>query len=155
MSMDEEARAEKIENIRTVVLERVRSRLLTCLAGALVESCTVDQIATIMETDFTTMAIGMNIPGKVKEEGEFEYPATWWDAFKQRWFPWAKINLEQRVCRTYYICPHIPYAHHDRKAHVEWLHYAGEEALLAHDLISQATKPEVEKTRKESDDVES
>ncbi len=151
MSMDEKVRAEKIEGVRTLVLERVRSRLTTYLAGAVVESCTVDQIGTLFEMDFTTVAINMNIPGKVKEEGEFEYPATWWDAFKQRWFPWAKVNMERRVCRTYYICPHIPYPCHDREPHIEWLHYAGEEERLAHDLISRATE---EKTRKENDDVE-
>ena len=54
-----------------------------------------------------------------------KYPATWWDAFKNRWYPkflknrfpvnWAHFNL-------YNICPHI---NHDfqinQSIHFDWL----------------------------------
>lgn len=59
-----------------------------------------------------------------------EYPATWWDAFKDRWFPlWLKLRFPPRYKRIFVketiykaVCPHL----HVRGAndHVEFLYSA-------------------------------
>lgn len=65
------------------------------------------------------------------------YPETWWDAFKERWYPnWAKRRWPvkmKRICvdKVQYlaVCPHIDDA--DKNPHLVWLAQKHDEAYRA------------------------
>lgn len=56
-----------------------------------------------------------------------KWPKTWWDAFKERWFPgWAKsrwpveyerIDVDERLYAA--VCPHLQ--DDPQKVHLEWM----------------------------------
>lgn len=60
-----------------------------------------------------------------KKIEERKYPSTWWDAFKDRWFPkfmrdWFPVNFDH--FQLYNICPHLAFAWKDQSdLHLTWI----------------------------------
>ena len=53
---------------------------------------------------------------------DIEYPADWYQAFKQRWFPrWALKRTPVRMTKVHLarFCPHV--AVPDNRTHTDWL----------------------------------
>jgi len=56
--------------------------------------------------------IDLLLPGEVLADQSFEWPATWWDALKARWFPgWAKrrwpVRLERHSVEVQALYPQV------------------------------------------------
>lgn len=74
-------------------------------------------------TDRMTHLLNWNLLGKKIETKT--YPSTWWDGFKNKYFPsWLKKRYPPNFdeFKLYNICPHINYKwpeHADR--HITWL----------------------------------
>ena len=87
---------------RKVVLGRMKFAIETALSGLDIETET-----NISEwIDFTADNIRIEVRGFVWEEQlerrETSYPADWWQAFKERWFPeWAQRRWPIKY--THYI----------------------------------------------------
>ncbi len=66
------------------------------------------------------------ISGK-QEKTEVSYPADWWQALRQRWFPrwWLKrhpVQFKRIVTTTTHLCPHLPIGEHrTQHYHLQWL----------------------------------
>lgn len=68
---------------------------------------------------------------RVTQTGPYRFPATWWDAFKDRWFPlgsWLRRKFPAKYVEFYertetvHACPHTDYDFRDRPlAHIGWL----------------------------------
>jgi hypothetical protein len=94
--------------------------LLHGLAGTL----RADAIPDIMGDQIRLMFRAM-LFGNGKEKRRCEWPATWWQHFKQRWFPrWAlrrwPVKMEVREWEVFQrVCPHLNVPESDR--HVRWM----------------------------------
>lgn len=80
----------QLEKIKLAFVEKVSNELL----GAVVDIADV-------EDDFirnmTTLRIQGYLWGELGETRTISYPATWWDAVKQRWFPrWLLVRYPTR-----------------------------------------------------------
>lgn len=53
------------------------------------------------------------------------YPSTWWDAFKDRWFPKflkTRFPVSWDEFKIYNICPHIDIPwHENQELHIKWM----------------------------------
>src|SRR3990172_2939900 len=79
----------------------------------------LDAAPHLMSHTFTMM-----LKGLTKDYDRVSWPADWWQAFKQRWFPWwlkrqFPIRIEERVCGRF--CPHITVG--ADLTHLKWLEY--------------------------------
>ena len=77
------------DNIRTATLEKIKFGMREVVSEQLLDS-NVDYL-----TNYLTNQVEYYIQGFIwgeEEKGyEFQYPSTWWEAFKERWFSdWAK-----------------------------------------------------------------
>ena len=79
----------------TVTLERMKLTALQYISRELVDHFAfppkVDISAHDWMFDGVAIRIIQQVYGRTLEEVKAEYPADWWQAFKERWFPaWAK-----------------------------------------------------------------
>ncbi len=79
-----------------MVLEKFRLQVYTHLREELIDEIVADPEVRLEEhaqfmADTVAVHIRMDILGRNLAKIECEYPATWWDAVKERWYPgWAK-----------------------------------------------------------------
>jgi hypothetical protein len=78
---------------RTVTLQRIRVRAHEKFPGLhvldlLIHEEISEHIAAGVCTDLSAW-----MWGNTHKVASVQYPATWWDAFKDRWFPWWAKNL--------------------------------------------------------------
>lgn len=90
------------------------------------------------EGEALAMTLDAYIHGMAKESVivKREWPETWWDAFKDRWFPacalrrWpAKMDGVDINVKRFAVCPHLDSPERGSKAgfppkHLQWLTYA-------------------------------
>jgi len=88
MSDDEPIHYDELP-VKRLTLERMKFSLRQILSGAFVESMVdleVDRMADHIAADLTGIVLGHKF-----QHHEVKYPADWWQAVKERWFPrWAK-----------------------------------------------------------------
>lgn len=119
----------KFQEFEQVVCEVVRyqiqkhlSRELTLLRNLELKSW-MDQHARSVVVELTSVALAKH---RKEETGWVSYPADWWEALKERWFPkwmlrrwpvkYTKRVVEQTV---YHCCPHMDIE--ARSNHVKFL----------------------------------
>lgn len=103
------------ENARTpkeVILEKVRLAAGRCLSKDLLE-----KVSVYVEEEYLTGDIFVKLQATVygRTAGVISYPADWWQAFKDRWFPrWAKGRWPVRQTRINVVdvYPSIPIPEH-------------------------------------------
>lgn len=123
--MDERT-TEKVAAIRERTFEILRQRAMITLSNELlVSDVKIEQAADLLAHDLWAAYLSINIAGKAHEVGEVSYPATWWDAVKQRWFPRLEYRLVHVVRTTYHTCPHLPIPTCHRDSHMLWLESVG------------------------------
>lgn len=83
-----------------------------------------DEMRRSIIVNFTTYIHGMT---KERVTVHEKWPRTWWDAFKERWFPqWAiarwpveyrRIDIDQPIYLA--VCPHLE--DKPQRTHLEWM----------------------------------
>jgi len=121
-----------IVHIKEVLLERHR---INCsvdfpLNYSLADKASIDHMIDYASMSFRLGLRTYMLQGPKGAETFYYVPATWWDHFKQRWFPqWAvslyPIKLTKLQCTHYAVCPHSNSKWPDAK-HMRFL-YMGEE----------------------------
>jgi len=93
--------------METVTLERMKLAAITQISQELVDEyfAIPPKVDISAHDDFmfdgVTMRIIQMVYGRTMEEVKAEYPADWWEAFKERWFPaWAKKRWSVRWVRV-------------------------------------------------------
>lgn len=106
---------------KEVVLTKIRFGLTQ------IENCYPQNLRYETEHDIRLQRIIHHISWNLlgKEIETKKYPETWWDAFKERWYPkFLKKRFPVRWdhFRLYNICPHINEVWMDDKAlHLNWI----------------------------------
>ena len=119
------------KNIVEVVLQRIP---IQCAAEIPVELLEGNYELTMQrligKRDMMLMNMSSYILGMPKERIEVDkkWPATWWDAFKERWFPqwmlrrwpveYERIYIDQQIFHA--VCPHLNVK--DKSTHVKWMY---------------------------------
>ena len=104
------------QKIETVVLERLRFCVSASVSRRFLEDLEVDTGFAYL-TDTLVAAVKMAIFGRNIQDTvieTFEYPASWWQVFKQQYFPvFLKKKFPIRmisknvVMQHYHVCPHL------------------------------------------------
>lgn len=84
-------------------IEAFKLKSITQLSRQFIEDAEVDISALQRFTqDFVVSSITQKVWGqRLGDTIEVEYPADWWQAFKERWFPnWAKERWPVKQART-------------------------------------------------------
>jgi hypothetical protein len=95
--------------VKTIALKRWDFRTQWCVHPDLIESFGPERA---FDFDGYMMRLCAYVWGTVDSEERHEFPATWWDAVKQRWFPkWAlrrwPVNLTVVSVRRGIIYPEL------------------------------------------------
>lgn len=111
--------------IHTETLEMLRMWIRRALADSSVE----DMIRDVQLVEMYGTAIGKQCAYEIesfvwaqeKESREISYPADWWQAFRDRWFPrWAKrrwpVRYAKWQCKVYATYPSLRIA--PREGHI-------------------------------------
>ena len=107
--------------VNELVLQKIK------FAITLIENCYPQDLRYDTEKDIMRdriiHAISWNLLGKDIETRK--YPSTWWDAFKDRWFPKflkKRFPVNWEEFKLYNICPHINHAWpENRNMHILWI----------------------------------
>ena len=106
-----------------VVLDFVKFGLRRVMPdGVYPQRLSIEQYRDIIHNWVTTEVSWMLLGKKIETR---KYPATWWDALKNRWYPkflkkWFPIEWDH--FNLYNICPHINHAFPDNQAlHLNWV----------------------------------
>lgn len=84
-----------------VTLERIRLHVQQRLSRELLNDPTVTALINQQTGDAIVHAIAEYAGQKQVGQVECVYPTTWWDAFKDRWFPgWLKRRYPPAFTRT-------------------------------------------------------
>lgn len=117
-------------SIHQAVLERFTYAAMNAFPGEVFANLmvSVHEEHALLEfgTRATIFRLRAEVYGRDLEETIVEYPATWWDAFKQRWFPGWKFNLTRVVIVYRELYPQfkpeglgrrvvIPYVSHEKR----------------------------------------
>lgn len=116
----------KFVDIEEIILQKIRFGVIETMDPSLLEEIKISEPLS----DFVSNMITVRLKGFVygvdiaKEEStyhenEIEYPANWWEAFRERFFPefWKRkypiiyneISTEVTIHQDFKnICPHIP-----------------------------------------------
>lgn len=108
-------------DLKEVVLQKIRFGI------NLVENCYPQDLKYDVERDIMRNRIihliTWNLLGKDIETRK--YPSTWWNAFKNRWYPRflkKRFPVEWDEFKLYNICPHINQVwSKDQSIHIQWL----------------------------------
>ncbi len=118
--------------IRSAVFEKIRMYAEQSLAleypGVLQNmemEARVDHMTRRLVLSLRSVCCGKTVE---RIDVEAKYPADWWEAFKERWFPkWAlqrwpvkykTISVHRDVVR---VCPHLPMTVSSHREHFHWL----------------------------------
>lgn len=105
-----------VGEIQEICVERLRISCQTLVTNEVIEHAdvTVAVAHAIDSLRFQMDSYVAALPDKTISIHE-QWPVTWWDAFKERWFPtWLRkrypvqynnIDIEERTFKA--ICPHI------------------------------------------------
>ena len=78
-------------DIRTVTLEKLKFAMQQAISNELLNAHVDVQEHIDWMTDQAVVSIRGFIWAETLESETFQWPADWWQAFKERWFPaWAK-----------------------------------------------------------------
>lgn len=123
-SIDEDLKAV----VREILLQRIHIAARTSMPHEVLRSLDirmVDQLAGHVEVMVTTFIHGLPDRSFVVQEA---WPATWWDAFKVRWFPrwalrrwpcvWACIDVEEKAYKAVFTNLRDPDAKEFFKVHL-------------------------------------
>ena len=112
MRQDNATYPDPVDEVR---LERIRVGVAQFLYKEGYESAAIDLEARLVES--TAHTVGMEFRSYMlalpDEGGRVEWPATWWEHLKQRWFPrWAlrrwPVRMESKTWKTFRaVCPHL------------------------------------------------
>lgn len=139
MSIPEDrfARMARIVIYKQVVAEKVaieqrRSVPLYNIANVQEPEAYIDQLAGSLMVSLRMYVAGM---GGKRIDVERQFPATWWEAVKERWFPgwleglfpvkYERISIHEHIYGA--VCPHL-LVPHDGKVCIEWLLQRQEDA---------------------------
>ncbi len=114
--------------LNEIVLERFEVGMMMHIAPALVKHMKIntelDTSLRMIEQSFITWALGNKI--HTSSTKYYGIPLTWWDGFKQQYFPhWLKKRFpvkERELERTFnvtHVCPHIVTP--DNEAHIRFM----------------------------------
>ncbi len=77
--------------VETVTLERMKLAAFAIVDRELMEHFAIGPQVDISAMDYLcdslTLRIVQMVYGRTMEKVEVEYPADWWQAFRERWFP--------------------------------------------------------------------
>lgn len=120
---------------QSVIIKRLYAEKVTCETTQGIPLFVLDNIAepgvridAVTKTLFISLQLLMSALPDKSIDIEEQYPATWWDAVKERWAPrWLRrmypvrykhISIHQKIYKA--VCPHV-LVPHDDKTHIEWL----------------------------------
>lgn len=122
------ADAGSYDAVTHVEMEAVRVAAVRVLSRYGLDSLSANlrvEMANMIGGDIALMFKSM-VYGAGRETWKCEWPTTWWQHFKQRWFPrWAlrrwPVQMEQKSGLVWgRVCPHLDLPM-DRDRHVMWL----------------------------------
>ena len=116
-----------ISEIKRIVCEKVRVNCRQAMARRMIEDANIDVVCDhIADALIFQMESFVQALPDQRISIHKRWPKTWWDAFKDRWFPvWAKhiwpvkfetISVEERTFKA--VCPHLDMP---REEHVSWM----------------------------------
>ena len=102
--------------LETMVLERLQIGIAQSIAPEQLQSFHLDIAYSAYAQKYETQLRGYLLCKRHKTErwiaDSVNYPATWWDAVKERFFPRLTVRRITRPCIVYltkvYVCPHLP-----------------------------------------------
>lgn len=112
-----------LDRIKVGVRYYLSRHMLDSLAGSLNARVVEDIEINDIGHQFVAYVLGMG-----REVEIVEWPATWWEHFKQRWFPrwalrrWPVRKARREVVRYAKVCPHMSAGHDD---HVRFFYDEG------------------------------
>ncbi len=105
------------ENIKTVELEKMKLAIFAQIAPELAEHFVIKPEVGMSAhsdwyTDMLTIRIIQSVYGEEVKKKEVTYPADWWQAFKERWFPErlktiSPVEYRTEVMSASAIYPHV------------------------------------------------
>ncbi len=108
--------------LNEVILEKIRFGLSTYAPNVFPQDLDYEKYRDI-RLQHTIETLSWSLLGKRIEK--IKYPSTWWDAFKDRWYPKflkKRFPINWEHFRLYNICPHINEAWVDNKSvHLNWI----------------------------------
>lgn len=97
-----------------VTLEKIRLQVQTRVSRAVMDSMMVEDLSKVLALDLAgglLLKLRATVPGREDRVvlDSVTVPATWWDAFKERWAPWLGWNKRVIATKTtvYHVCPHV------------------------------------------------
>lgn len=146
MRQDDATYPDPVDEVR---LERIRVGVAHFLAKEGYESAAIDLEARLVES--TVHTVGMQFRsymlGLPDEGGRVEWPATWWEHLKERWFPrWAlrrwPVRMESKTWKTWKaVCPHLGVRDHAPHARFFFEHrLAHPDAAALSDLLKHQAR---------------
>jgi len=104
------------KHIASIGLEKIRFGLLQQVGHSVIKSLRIDRCNDFLTRQIIYQITGYVLGREVKEVviDSIDVPVTWWDHFKQRFFPgWLLLRFPVKTRRIntlikhYHTCPHL------------------------------------------------